>query len=57
MVDSILHSSCINLYAYKAGSYDDHAHKGAELAGSILRELNFGRDDIWREEDSMCNTR
>lgn len=52
-----MHSSCINLYVYKAGSYDDHAHKGAELAGSILRELNFGRDDIWREEDSMCNTR
>jgi uncharacterized protein len=21
-----------DLYAYKSGSYDDHAHKGAELA-------------------------
>lgn len=30
-----------DLYAYKAGAYDDHAHKGAELAGSILRELKL----------------
>lgn len=30
-----------DLHAYKTGSYDDHAHKGAELAGDILRELNL----------------
>ena len=30
-----------DLHAYKTGSYDDHAHKGAELAGRILRELKF----------------
>lgn len=30
-----------DLHAYKTGSYDDHAHKGAELAGNILRELKL----------------
>ena len=30
-----------DLYAYKSGSYDDHAHKGAELARTILKELNL----------------
>ena len=28
-----------DLYAYKSGSYDDHAHKGAELARKILGKL------------------
>lgn len=30
-----------DVYAYKTGSYDDHAHKGAELAGEILDELKI----------------
>lgn len=30
-----------DLHAYKSGSYDDHAHKGAELAGKILEELKL----------------
>lgn len=30
-----------DLYAYQTGSYDDHAHKGAELAENILRELKL----------------
>lgn len=30
-----------DLYAYKTGSYEDHEHKGAELAGNILRELKL----------------
>lgn len=30
-----------DLHAYKTGSYDDHAHKGAELAGKILKELKL----------------
>ena len=30
-----------DLYAYKTGSYDDHAHKGAELAREILDELKL----------------
>ena len=28
-----------DLYAYKSGSYDDHAHKGAELAREVLGSL------------------
>ena len=30
-----------DLYAYESGSYDDHAHKGAELAREILGELGL----------------
>ena len=30
-----------DLHAYKTGSYDDHAHKGADLAGQILGELGL----------------
>ena len=30
-----------DLHAYKTGSYDDHAHKGAELARQILGELKL----------------
>ena len=30
-----------DLHAYKTGSYDDHAHKGAELARDILGELGL----------------
>ena len=32
-------------YAYKTGSYEDHAHKGAELAGEILNELRITSPD------------
>ena len=30
-----------DLHAYKSGSYDDHAHKGADLAREILGELKL----------------
>lgn len=30
-----------DLHAYKTGSYDDHAHKGADLARKILGELGL----------------
>ena len=30
-----------DLHAYKTGSYEDHAHKGAELARDILNELKL----------------
>lgn len=33
-----------DLYAYKSGSYEDHAHKGAELARKILQELKLTND-------------
>ena len=41
-----------DLYAYKSGSYDDHEHKGAELAGNILRELKLTDE---AETDMICS--
>lgn len=41
-----------DLYAYQTGFYDNHAHKGAELAGNILRELKL-TDEI--ETDIICS--
>ena len=48
-----------DLYAYKSGSYDDHAHKGAELAREILEKLSLTtpeeteliRSAIYRHDD------
>ena len=33
-----------DFHTYKAGSYDDHAHKGADLAREILGELILTED-------------
>lgn len=41
-----------DLHAYKSGSYDDHEHKGAELAGNILRELKLTDE---AETDTICS--
>ena len=41
-----------DLHAYKTGSYDDHAHKGAELAREILTELQLTDD---AETDMICS--
>jgi len=41
-----------DLHAYKTGSYDDHAHKGAELAGTILGELGL-TDEV--ETEQICS--
>ncbi len=41
-----------DLHAYKTGSYDDHAHKGAELARKILGELKLTND---AETDMICS--
>ena len=41
-----------DLYAYKTGSYDDHAHKGAELAGEILGELKLTDE---AETEMICS--
>ena len=41
-----------DLYAYKSGSYDDHAHKGAELAREILNELKLTTEE---ETDIICS--
>ena len=41
-----------DLHAYKTGSYDDHAHKGAELAKRILGELKLTDE---AETDAICS--
>ena len=41
-----------DLHAYKTGSYDDHAHKGADLAGEILRELAITNE---AETEAICS--
>ena len=41
-----------DLYAYKTGSYDDHAHKGAELARKILKKLDLTDK---AETDLICS--
>ena len=41
-----------DLHAYKTGSYDDHAHKGAELAGEILNELKLTDGS---ETEAICS--
>lgn len=41
-----------DLHAYKTGSYDDHAHRGAELARNILRELGLTDEG---ETDIICS--
>ena len=30
-----------DIYAYKSGSYDDHAHRGADYAKEILEEMKW----------------
>ena len=34
-----------DLYAYESGSYDDHAHKGAEYARKVLEELGITSEE------------
>lgn len=41
-----------DFYAYKTGSYDDHAHKGADLAREILEELKLTDD---AEKELLCS--
>ena len=41
-----------DLHAYKIGSYDDHAHKGAELAREILGELKLTDE---AETEMICS--
>ncbi len=48
-----------DLYAYKSGSYDDHAHRGADYAKEILNEMkltspeetNEPMDEILKDAD------
>ena len=41
-----------DLHAYKTGSYDDHAHKGVDLAREILGELKITDE---AETDMICS--
>ena len=41
-----------DLHAYKSGSYDDHAHKGADLAKKILSDLGSVSS---KEIDTICS--
>ena len=41
-----------DLHAYKSGSYDDHAHLGADLARQILTELALTDD---AETEQICS--
>ncbi len=41
-----------DMYAYKSGSYDDHAHKGADLAREILENLDITDE---KETDIICS--
>ena len=41
-----------DLHAYKTGSYDDHAHKGAELAREILEKLKLTDQE---ETEAICS--
>ena len=41
-----------DLHAYKTGSYDDHAHLGADLARKILGELKLTNET---ETDMICS--
>ena len=41
-----------DLQAYKSGSYEDHAHKGAELAREILNRLKLTTD---YETEMICS--
>ena len=41
-----------DLYAYKSGTYDDHAHQGAGLARNILEKLDL---TAMEETDAICS--
>ncbi len=41
-----------DLYAYKSGSYDDHAHKGADFAREVLEDLKITNKE---ETDIICS--
>jgi len=41
-----------DLYAYKSGSYDDHAHKGAEYARELLDKMEITSPE---ETETICS--
>ncbi len=41
-----------DMYAYTSGSYEDHAHKGAEYARSLLADMGITTEE---ETDVICS--
>ena len=41
-----------DLYAYNSGSYDDHAHKGAEYARELLEKMDLTTAE---ETEAICS--
>ena len=41
-----------DLYAYRTGTYDDHAHKGADYAGELLEDLGITNKE---ETEIICS--
>lgn len=41
-----------DLYAYRSGSYDDHAHKGAEYARQFLQDMGITTEE---ETEIICS--
>ena len=41
-----------DLYAYKSGSYDDHAHLGADYVRKVLKKLEITTDE---ETEIICS--
>ena len=41
-----------DLYAYKSGNYDNHAHLGAEYAGKLLKKMKLTTPE---ETDIICS--
>jgi uncharacterized protein len=41
-----------DMAAYRSGSYDDHAHRGADYAGDVLRAMGETTED---EIDQICS--
>ena len=41
-----------DMYAYKSGSYENHAHHGADYARKILKELDITSEE---ETDIICS--
>ena len=45
-----------DLYAYKSGSYDDHAHKGAEYARKVLQDMGITTEEETEKEEPILLT-
>ena len=41
-----------DVYAYRSGSYDDHAHLGADYAGKLLKKMELTSPE---ETDIICS--